>query len=245
MKDYYNRLIEEEYNKLNNSSKASAKMNHYNTIIKIKKSLYLGNKYEENIYQDIKCFLKYYICALDERSFEYDLFSKNIIKNIFMDISDDKKLVLYYYLMRQLKIKSFSNDEIIWCESQIKRIELIKFSCNFNFIKIFFLLTSYNVYSLILFLFIIMCFINILFLPETYIGVQLFTITYENYYDDFILNHILNVSNYLLNFSNGSFKVVTNSILGFLTLLTIKIIFYIVIINYIVKEIFRKVSKYE
>ncbi len=173
------------------------------------------------------------------------MFSKDIIKNILTDISDDKKLSLYYYLLRQLKINYFSNDEIIWCESEIKKIELAKLFCSNNFIKMFFILTSYNVYTLIISLLCIIFIINILFLPEEILGITLFKITYEHYYDNFILNHILNVNNYLLNFSNGSFKVVANTIIGFFTLVVIKIIFYIVIINYIVKQILRKVNKYE
>lgn len=249
MNSYYVKLIDREYLYLKENIKSSKKVNHLNNIIKIKKSLYLGIEYEKNVYEDIKNCLTEYINSINETSYQYDFFCKKTIKNLLKDLSYDKQIGLYTFLIRLLKINCHINDEIIWCESQIKKIELNKLWSSpnlFNFPKIFFLLSSYNIYSLLISLLLMLILINILFLPESYIGFKLFNVIYENYYkDNFILNHIVNVNNYLFNFSNGNFKIECNDLSSLLILVAIKLIFYLIIINFIIKEISRKVNKYD
>lgn len=249
MNKYYNKLIEREYNYLKEDIKPLKKVNHLNNIIRIKKSLYFGIEYEKNVYQDIKKWLIEYINSIDNSSYGYDLFCRKTVKSILSNVSNDKQIILYTFLIRLLKINCHINNEIIWCETQIKRIELNELWSSpniFNFYKIFFLISSYNIYSLFVSLLLLLVCINILFLPETYIGLKLFTITYENYYtDNFILNHIVNINNYLFNFSNGNFKIESPDLISLLILVSIKLIFYVIIINFIIKEISRKVNKYD
>lgn len=249
MDNYYNELVEREYQYLKDSTKSSKRVNHLNNIIRIKKSLYFGMEYERNVYKDIKNCLTEYINSMNESSYGYDIFCKKTVIGLLKNVSHEKQIILYNFLIRLLKINFHINDEIIWCESQIKKIELNELwsSCNlFNFGKIFFLLSSYNIYSLLVCLLLLLAFINILFLPETYTNIKLFKITYETYYNDnFILNHIVNVNNYLFNFSNGAFKIESIDLSSLFVLVSIKLIFYIVIINFIIKEISRKVNKYD
>ncbi|MCD4758010.1 MAG: hypothetical protein K8R39_07035 [Arcobacteraceae bacterium] len=248
--EYLFTLIDKEQEHLRKDDlSSSAKSNHINNIIRIKKSIYTGENYEKQIYNDLKNWIKYYIISCDENNFGYDVFDKDIIVKMLNLVSYTQQILLYNFIIRQLKINSHTNDKIIWCESKIKKIEifLLLTSCNpIDIIKSIFLISSYNVITLLISSFIFLIFVNIIFLPKEYLGINIFQITYEIYYkDNFLLNHILNVTNYFFNFSNGNFKIILENIYDLVLLLSLKIVFYLIIINFIIKEISRSVRKYD
>lgn len=247
--EYFLKLLKNEKTKLHEEMSPSKKVNLINNIIRIKKSVYTKNTYESQIYSDIKLWLTNYVKSLDEHDYSYDIFSKDTILKMISLVSSTKQTSLYYYLIRQLKIYSHTNDKVSWCESQIKKLEIkiLWESCNiFNIFRLIFSISSYNLLMLLITSLIYIAILNIVFLPEEYIGIQLFTIEYEEYYkNNFILNHILNVTNYLFNFCNGSFKIIADSILDMIILILVKIIFYLLIINFMVKEVTRSLRKYE
>jgi hypothetical protein len=246
---YYQDLIDKEQLKFDKETSPSSKANYLNNIIRMKKSVYSKNSYTVYIYHDIKLWLSNYVKSFDENQYNYDIFSKDTVSQMISLVSEDRQMSLYYYLIRQLKMNSHTNDKISWCESKIKKLEIDELlkNCNvFNIFNLVFLFSSYNIFTLVITSIIYIGIVNILFLPEYYLGFKLFIIEYETYYpDNFILNHILNVTNYLFNFSNGDFKIIVNSFHGMLILVLLKIIFYLLIINFILVEMSRSLRKYE
>lgn len=239
-------LIKEQQNLISKSNKASEKVNYLNTIIRIKKEIYSNKNYDTHVYLDIKDWINYYLESIEENSYGYDSFNKDVIENIFNLVDYECRIILYNYLIRHLKIKFHSDSIISWCEDRIKNLELklILQDCSItNFMKLILKLSSYNIYALIITLIILFALINLVLLPEEYTGMNFFVIKYENYLNEqFVLNHIINVSNYLFDLSNGKFEITCISIYGVIILIFIKIIFYFIILNFIIKEIIKKVN---
>lgn len=241
-------FIQNEEIKLVKSSDNREKMNLTNNIIRMKMGLYNGSKLQENIYKNAKDWINYYILTIDCNNYQYDSFDKYKILKLVKLLSLSQQVSIYKYLIRQLKINAHTNDKIIWCEECIKKteIKLLLKECKFgNSIKLVLAFSSYNIYMLIISFLILLIVINAILLPESYLGFKLFEITYAKYTDDFLTNHIINIMNYLFNFYNNGFNIITDNIVKVLILLILKILFYLIIINFIFKQFVRSITKYE
>lgn len=242
------KFITQEEKKLASVCTDREKMNLLNNIIRMKKDIYTNEKYQDNIYSNIKDWIKHYILTIDNNNYKYDFFDKYKIEKMIQLLSFPQQIILYKYLIRQLKINAHTNDKILWCEERIKKteIKLLLSECSLgNSIRLLFAVSSYNLQMLLFTFILLVVFINIIFLPKEYLGIELFTLEYAHYNEDFIINHIVNITNYLFNFYNDGFNIITDSLFTIVLLLIIKISFYLIIINFIVKQITRSISQYE
>nr|WP_319397634.1 hypothetical protein [uncultured Carboxylicivirga sp.] len=233
--------IEKIYTKIDeieedNHNKASL----YYSIIQIKFKDQSSTDIRNSIYLDTKNFIIVYIKSIDNRDLGYDIIDveklKKSIKFCGNTLEQYQLSLLAYRLLKtkgfedeSKKMKAFVNEKKTrWLYSKP-----YKFGKYFNLILH---LSTYNLCSIIITIILLMVFSFIIFLPAPYKCWETFDITYHNYSGNFLLNHLANITSNLFAIDND-FKVETNSIIGIITLISIKFFYILFIVNYLYKKV--------
>lgn len=212
----------------------------YYSIIQIKNAQPLTSDIRNSIYLDVKHFIRLYIQSIDNRDLGYDIISIDKIKKaINFCANTDERYQLSLLAYRLLKTKGFEeeskNSKTFVNETKTRLLCSRPYSFG-KYFRIILHLSTYNLLSIIASILVIVIFSAIIFLPAPYKSWETFKITYHNYSEIFSLNHFVNIISNLFAVEND-FKVETNSILGILTLIAIKLFYIIFIVNYLYKKV--------
>jgi hypothetical protein len=242
MKEILISKIEDCTTALTAASTNYEKMELINAILQLKLSLG-SDSYKEEIYVDIKDFINYYIKALDERKYQYDVLNHEKIFYYLEKVELLKRINLLNYLIRNLKLNGYE-DSIPESEKLLKKSELLCSLTAFkrkNIFKVLYLITTYNVWTVLLSFFVLFAISALLLLPAPSWSTALVTVEYHQYSSNFRFNHLLNVMAGPFDISD-QFKVLPLNWGGFLLCISGKILFLTIIFNVLAKHLEEKIK---
>lgn len=232
-------LIELEYLTIKDTIEYKQKAASYNFIIQTKKILGLSTKNE--IYVDIKNYIKYYILSTDESAFGYDdvLFDK-ISYNINLE-DPSANLSLYKYTFRILKSNGH-DEQAKTCQEQIietTRQVLKKRNDWFSYIHRFYILTTQSRLSIVVSLLSSIIISTLFLLPAVSPSFECLQYDKARYTDSTLINNILNTIS-LMTGIDDNVKIHPVNIIGFIITLAGKGVFLLVIANILIKQLKSK-----
>lgn len=223
---------------LNTSQKAQV----YYTVIAIKNA--------ENIidiYLDVKHFLKNYIISIDEKNYNYDTLDPQKILSVVNFLSIEQQVGILGFL-KKLFIRYQCEDEWKQFEPEFYRakVHLLKtqwFWINpLNLFKLLYFKLSYSRVSLFLTLLAFVILDIIVLLPNRWnIWASMFQVEYESISPSFWQNHIINVLFDLFEFDTD-FAVLPLSLISAIMLIVGKLIKILVIVQYIIDKIIKRID---
>lgn len=216
-----------------------------------------ATNYSQSLYLDIKNFIKYYLKDIGDYDYGYDHLNKSKFEIISL-LPAKQQISLYKYTQRLLKKYNYDGG---WLDDYIIKAEKRDISSNicYNLKNILnsptsigkviidlFRLTRVccmqNIYSLLISLFIFFFLIVIVLLPAPKDSMQLFTIETTPFCNNFLANHIFNVINYIFDISIDSTKITPINGWGVIFLMFSKILFYLIIIDFLIKNLLQRIS---
>ena len=202
-------------------------------IIGIKKENSLVERYKQSLYNDVKNFLKYYIKSFETEDYGYDIPNEDKVIKAINALSRKESLAMCRYTRVIFEKHGFDTTFI---ESKAKQLKILIAWNEKHYTKYLLLLSSYNVWTLFMSYMFYVCIVLIILLPAP---IECFSILDVNLHE-FTQN---SPKNYLLNtlaiVSGSDFgqTVEPTGTRGMLLLLTGKIVFYLLITNFILKKL--------
>jgi len=233
-------IIANEESKLLNHVSHSDRMCILGSIINIKKELILRDIKNVDIYIDLKKYIKENIHAIDENKFEYDDVRKGFIKEILIGFPDRQKLRIYKYMKKELVAHGFT-DSLNWCINEIRGLEHIIAYEDGNYFKWATYKIASSLTSIIVFLLFVTLLCTLILMPAPIEAFSAYNMEYDNYCDNKIINHFLNVICVLFGSANKG-KITPTTPLGVISLLVGKIVLIVIVINFIIKEVERRLD---
>lgn len=194
---------------------------------------------EQSIYCDIKSFIIAYITSIENRDYGYDkINTQKFITAVKASSNSKEKYELLLFLNRLLSKHGLQEEcKNLKCELNIaKKQVILDFDSGFKkWMRLLLHYTSYNVSAIILTLIIVYLVSTILFLPTNNINISLFSITYDHYSNNHLVNHFLNTLGGVFGIKD-EFKVIPINPIGLSLLVLFKLFYIIFIINYLYKR---------
>lgn len=205
-----------------------------NCIIQLK--LILHQNSPEHIYKDLKKWIKAYCETTEVDRYGYDQIDIDIVLRRISPLPTEQKISFLKYSGRELmKIHDLENYQAI--ENLINRNEFkhLKEKLSLiNFLKIILIYPTLNIKSLLFSFIIIFIGCNLLLLPSPSEWMETFEFSKNNYSDNFLLNHIINVLCVLFDLNPETYVKPTKPI-GVILGVFFKSIFLLLVINYLFK----------
>ena len=232
-------IIKSEELKLNQSISAKESSDILYNLIFIKKKT---NPYN-NKYKDIKKFFNLYIKSKNDENFGYEnLNYKKIDKLINLLKPAEKPVIIDYFISILIREFPEANREWFIAKKHDCEISLIINEKKYmQYPKLLFLFFGKNIIRLIIALFSLFLLTSLFLLPALNDFFIIFNIQYENYSDLFYFNHVLNTLSLFSGLSNN-LKITPINWFGLLVLIFGKILFIILIVNFIYIKITDKMS---
>ncbi len=239
-KDIALKIINDLYLQLENTSKYSHKASITYNIIELKNNIPDTNNLSK--YRDIKRYITYSIQKLAYETYNYDHFNFTKFEELMSDLNANQKFHLFKQLENQaIQHGEFDIAEISSAKKNKQKLECYNKRPLYKFFKHLLYLPSQNSFSLCCCL-VSIYFIGTLFLaPAPLKCMEVITYTPNTYATNPILNHFLN-SISIITCLPGTPDLIPISFLGVFAVLVAKTVFYIIIVNYIIKEIEKKVT---
>ena len=198
---------------------------------------------KNDLYKLSKIFFKYYIEVIKNSNYGYDTFNFSKVKNVLnqMDLKSQASILQFVISNMTKELPEYEKDWFI-CEKN--KIQLKDLVYNFqlkNFFKIVALFSGLSFYSLLFTLGLVFVFVSVILLPAKFESCQLFEIKYDNYCNDFYMNHFLNVLTLFADFDND-FKIRPLSWFATILMIIAKITFVTIIVNFIYVKITDKIT---
>lgn len=202
---------------------------------------YKQNK-SSNSYQLIKQYINFNIQAIKKENYGYDEMNYDKFIKLIKPLSYDEKLAILKYLISTFNtnLPDYNLDHYL---KEIKIIEINKIFHSNKIIlypKALILLSGISTSCLIITLLSVYILTTIILLPSIDNDISLFKVEYENYHNNFHINHILNILSVFTGLSNN-IKISPLNIIGLFLLIIGKLIFMLIIINYVYKKITDKI----
>lgn len=237
---FFESLIKDCENKLPDCTFEYQKLLLYHQIITYK--ITLNNYYSQptNLYFETKKLITTYLNAIEEKSSHYYTIDYNKINELTQHLQLEDKISILKYTARELKINGFEKESagVFKLINKYNLKLLTAEKKNFSFIKFILAFTSYNVLTIFFSLIMIFLLYSVILLPSN-TSFYIFEISYENYTENFFVNHFLNT---LLSFSqiDSDFKIKAVNWIGVLALEILNVVVAIIIINYLFNELKKK-----
>jgi hypothetical protein len=212
-----------------NESNVKAKLEAINTIIQIKLT-YDKKLYYNELYRDVKKMIAFYIEAIDERKYEYDIVNKDYIESNLAIFETKERIALYNFLIRKLKIHGLDHEveDFLFFKRKSELKLLIKTFPKSSLTLISKLIT-YNLWSIALTILISYLIYFIVLLPS-FTGIELFKINYKRISGNFYLNHLCNTLLAIFDVGSEEFIHPLN-LFGVILIVLGKLVFIILILK--------------
>ncbi|SIQ84162.1 hypothetical protein [Pontibacter lucknowensis] len=235
-------LIDHENDKIVRAQYFYQKVDAQNSILQIK--IHSGDStLSDEIYVDLKYLIIFYLKSIEEKQHGYDEIDLNKIFFYAKHLPFDQRVKILTFLHRLLALNGFEDET----ESCAK--ELINANCELflndksivSKLRWFYLKTTKNLVAIILTLTVFYGICYILLLPTDNPQMQLFEVEYLKLSDNFYQNHGANILAGLFQISD-EFKIKPLNTFGIIMLVIGKLMFLIIVINILIKEISNKLK---
>lgn len=229
--------IESQYNQLK-AYKYKANSQILYNLIQVKAKMGVPN-YKQSLYLDVKKFTEAYIKASDKLDYGYDEILISKLLSSVSVLEGSQQISILYNVRRMMWARGYDTDCLLY---EIKKIERkIAWSGNARQ-KIYAvcLWISATWWALIVSYFVYIILLGFVLLPAPLDCMQLFTIEFKPLNSNNVINHILNTLGLMTGNENISPKILPIGIMGMGYLIIGKILFYLIIANFI----YRKLEEY-
>jgi hypothetical protein len=237
MSDIYYHIKNEE-NRIRITNSATEKLHILYNLIALKNS----NNYICDNYRDIKKLVEYYIDVIKISDFGYDVINYNKIGSIISFLSFKEQISILKYSISIIS-RELPEHDMDWFLKSLKRAEISDITNSRKYLeypKALFLYTSISIEGLLAVLIILYGLSYIVLLPAPIDSMEVFKIYYENYSGNFHLNHFMNILSLFAGINNN--LIITSEYwYGALLLIFSKVIYLLIIVNFIYKKISDKI----
>lgn len=239
--DAFWEIIDEEYKKLKEAETYSAKLNLINTVILLKQNL--SNSSNCSLYADIRKFLEFNVYAHEESHREYYLIKENRIDEKLALVSDSERDSLLEFFIRELKKSGFEDiSQFYYQKFKLARIKArFKKKTLINFLIGTLQLSAFNLLAISLSILVLFIILYIVLLPCPNPDFILFRIDFNDLHNNFFINHLLNILVFIFGL-NEDVKVTPISSGGVLLGVIGKIVFYVIVINFLITELLKRIK---
>lgn len=237
MADNIKKLIEIEEENIRQSKDSNEIVNRIYNLIFI--------KHEEkfSIYTDIKTFIKYYTKLVETNKYGYDSLCYDKAFKVIDLLPYNERISLLNFLISTI-VREYPEFEIETIQTKIKTIKIKTIFVEKEWLKIpnaILLWSSLRLSTLFFVLLLFIVIVYVILLPAPTFFTPLFEIKHANYSNNLHLNHILNVLSLFVGIDN-SCEIRALNPLGLIELMVGKIVFILVIVNFVYKKITDKIS---
>lgn len=210
--------------------------NIYNLVV-LKKSAGF-----EDIYVDIKRFITAYLDSILLEDYEYDNINIAKIFEIIEFLPENKRYAMLNYFNSQLKSKHLEIDKNKFIyKKNLYDIQYILYSESLlKYLKVLPNILNLKLRYLIFFIVLSFVLLNLIMLPAPFREMEIFDITFHNYFESNFLNHISNCFSILLDIDNDT-KIKPLNFVAFISLCFMKIIYILLFVNYIYLRILDRI----
>lgn len=230
------------YSKLKNETNNVTRLSILNDIIELKHH-FPEKSHETNVYQDFKIFITHYIQIINLERFGYDEFNFDHIKKKIDYLPLSERIKIISFLKKNLKHEGFivESDLVEKYHRKTNLQSLLKNASIKSIWKIFFHASSYNLFSLLLTLLGLILISSIALLKSPFNWMAIFEVKVDHYSNFGIVNNALNILSYISGFE-GQFVAKPINSGGVIVLIVTKLLYLIIIVNFIIKEIQKKLN---
>lgn len=238
-------LIDDQYSKINETENSQNLVDLYYTLIQLK---FDNPEYRDrnfSIRNDLKKFFVSYLKSYEASQFGYDYISTKKILAILSNFDDDDIKYQFYNFGYRKFLTSGLDDESRIFQKEIKKIRIrrnLAWSPD-KIIGLFFDLSSYNLYSLVLSLLFFASIYVIILVPTDNHLLHCFEIEYQDFSSNAVTNHILNCLTSLFAIK-PAMEVKVLNIFGIGLLILGKVIFYVIVVNFVLRRLIDKLNVY-
>lgn len=233
----YKEYIDNLYEKFRREKRDETKSQIIFNIIEIKIKYNLKD-YKYSLYTDIKQFIKHYINSKEFKDYGYDSLNHNKILMYIECLEPQKSLNLLLYLKKTLQ-KSF--DDIKWLDAPISKTKIRIYISKHNILMALLYLSTYSLANMLISLAILYIIVCLILFPVAHPVIPMFEIQYGTFDSNTIINHFINIGGLIFNIDIGC-KVTSISLGGFILYAIGKLLFWIVITNFIFLKLEKKLS---
>lgn len=201
---------------------------------------------KKDLFLEIRNLINYSVGSIDESYHGYYSLTVDNTKKILSKISYlalQEQIALLEYFMRKLKLAGYYIEaEKLEKELNYRELKLLISPFKLKEInKLIIAFTTLNIFTLCLSLILIYIIYSVLLLPAPIDWMELFHIDYNQYSSNVFLNHFANT---ILDFCQieSDFKVMPMNLFGVCAIVFIKITIFVLIFNYFLSEIKRKLK---
>lgn len=233
-------ILRAENEKLKKTINASEKSNILFNIIKLKTKDTKSNE----IYSDIKKFIDAYVESIKLADYGYDNFNYAKINRLIGLLPANQQISIVQYIT-SVTARELPDYERTWF-IQRKHSAEIKHICESKkyilYPKTILLYLGQSIIRLLLGLLILFILALLFLLPAPTESMAVFKVTFENYSQLTLLNHTMNVLALFADLDNN-IRIEPINLFGLFLIISGKIIFLVVIVNFIYYKIADKIAQ--
>ncbi len=229
--------LEESIEDINSPSEA---VNKIYSLILLKKTVNAENE----IYKLSKLFIVNYVEVIKNSDYGYDTFNYEKVEKILNCLNYKSQISILLFIISNMtkELPEYDKDWFICKKNSVQIKDILQNFKVKNVFKLISLFSGLNILTLFSTLLIVFFFTSIILLPSPLNFCEIFEIKYENYSSDFITNHLLNILTLFADLDND-FKVKPLNGVAILMMLFSKIIFIILIVNFVYVKITEKINE--
>ncbi len=232
--------IAEQAESIKNISSPSEAVNKLYNLILLKGSVDDKNE----IYKLSKVFIDNYIEVIKSSDYGYDSFNFEKIEKILNQLDYKSQVsILQFIISNMTKELPEYDKEWFICKRHSVQIQDIlqdfKLRNIFKLISLFSGLNTLTLFATLVFVFFITF---IILLPSPLDFCEIFEIKYDNYSQNFTANHFLNILTLFADLDND-FKITPLNWVAIIMMVTSKVLFIVLIVNFVYVKITDKISK--
>lgn len=202
-------------------------------IIGIKKNNRLVERYKQSLYNDVKHFLINYLQSFETEDYGYDVPNEDKVKEAIDSLPQKECLAMYRFARVLYEERGY---DTAFIERKVNQLKTIVAFDEKHYFKFLLQLSSYNVWTLLLSYLVFICIVLIVLLPAPFSWFSILDVNLHEFVQSTPKNYLLNTLAIVSGSDYGQ-TIVPTGTRGMLLLITGKIIFYLLIVNFILKKL--------
>ena len=233
-------FVDTLYQLICNSNDNEKKSQLLYTIIEIKHSSGIQN-YSRELYLDIKNFISFYLKSKITKKYGYDEYNIEKIQSVlyFLPLKEKNNILLY---TRRLLKKEFENTD--WIDDELNKCKILLYKENHDYILWFLFFSTKKLSHMCVSIFVVLILTTLFLLPAYSPYLEFYSIKYINIHPNFYVNHFCNMFSLFFNLDIG-IKIVCLNCISILLYAVIKLLYIILIVNFLYNKFFSKILKNE
>ena len=202
-------------------------------IIGIKNNNPLVERYWQSLYNDVKLFLKNYLQSFETEDYGYDIPNENKVEKAIDALPGKERLAMYRYARVLYEERGY---DTAFIERKVNQLKTLIALNEKHYLKFVLQLSSYNIWTLLLSYILFVFVVFLIILPAPFGCFSILEINLHPFTQSVPKNYLLNTMAIIADVDCGQ-TIVPTGARGMLLLIIGKIIFFLLIANFILKKL--------